>query len=465
MKVPVLIIVIPLIAGVILFVLRKRILAASLAAAIFCLIMSLVLVKLPLDTGIPIGKLSVNFSSTWTVLGRRFVVEKSELPFLTMIFALGGIWFLAARLLGIIKPFAPIGVGILGLLCAAMTVEPFIYAGLIFELITLILVTIMVERGKPQDNGSIKYLIYQTLGFPFILFTGWVLNVAGVNPSDQVFLIQAILFLGLGFALWLGVFPFYSWVPLLVEGANPLIAGFTLSMIPAVILLLIIDFLNGFAWLRDAALFYTALSVTGLIMVVSAGIFAAFSKNLARLLGYAVIIQTGLSLIAIGLHSRVGLEYLILAMLPGVIAIIVWSTGLTQTKMMALKNNPNPGNLSLQNNSISMLAIFFALFSLAGVPGLGSFSLKLGLLSSFAKTNPGGAFWALAGLVGLLVGGARQLVLIFKDPISLKSEESLSIRIFLIISIAALLLIGLFPRLLLSNLSTLVNSFKFLNWQ
>lgn len=465
MNLPFIVIVLPLLLAIILFILRRKSGIVGTIAAIFCVVLALLVVKLPVDTGIPFGKFSINISSTWLVLGRKFVIEKTDLPFVTMIFGLGATWFIAAAILKITNPFASIGVGILGLLCAAVSVEPFIYSAMILELITILSVAIMVEKGQPQDKGLMKYLIYQTLGFPFILFTGWVLNVAGVNPSDQVLLFQAILFLGLGFALWLGVFPFFSWIPMLMEGVNPLIAGFILVMIPTVILLLIIDFLDGFAWLRDAPIFYTALTVSGLIMVISSGIWAAFSKSIARLLGYAIIIQTGLSLIAIGSHSRIGLEYLVLAIVPRIIAVLIWSFVLVGVR------NTSPGfeheSVSdyLHLHPMAALSIFIAMFSMAGTPFLGSFSLKVSLLITVAKTNLPGAIIAVGGLLGLLIGITRQLWHMFKSGSNFSSGENLSTRIFLIAGIAAILLVGLFPKELLSNLSGTINSFKYLNWQ
>jgi formate hydrogenlyase subunit 3/multisubunit Na+/H+ antiporter MnhD subunit len=465
MSVPVLVIILPVALSIVLFIIRKRSTTVNIIAAVFCFLMALIILKMPIDQGLPIGKISFNFSSTWSVLGRKFIVEKTDLSFLTMLFALGGIWFVAAIIIKPTKPFAAIGVGILGLLSAAISVEPFIYSALIIELVTLLSVSIMIERGKPSDKGLLKYLIYQSLGLPFILFTGWVLNVAGVNPSDQVFLYQAILFLGLGFALWLGVFPFHSWVPLLVEGAHPFIAGFTLVMVPTVLLLLIVDFLNGFAWLRDAPIFYSAMTTTGSIMVVTGGIWAAFSKNAARLMGYAIIVETGLSLISIGLHSRVGLEYLVMSMVPRIIAILIWSIVLAQIKSQVGGFEQDKMSEFTRSNPVTTTAMYVAMFSIAGLPVLGSFALKLGLLASFGKDNISGTVWVLIGLVGYFVGCIRQLAGLVSFELKTNREEKRFLMIFLMFSIFGLIVIGLFPKTFLRNLIGLLNSFKFLNWQ
>lgn len=464
MNIPAIVILLPLIMAIVLFIFRKRSVMTNSVAAAFCFLLAMFIVKIPIGQGLPIGKLSIRILSTWSILGRKFIVEKTDLPFLTMLFVLGGLWFLAAATINIKRSFASIGIGILGLLCAAISVEPFIYSALIIELVVLLSIAMMVERGKPQDKGLLKYLVYQSLGLPFILFTGWVLNVAGVNPSDQVLLFQAILFLGLGFALWLGVFPFYSWITVLVEGANPFIAGFTLAMIPTVILILIIDYLNGFAWLRDADIFYSALTVTGSIMVISGGIWAACYKSMRRLMGYAIIIETGLSLISIGLHLRTGLEYLIMAMVPRIIAILIWSIALTQIQKYSGSTEPEQIERFYQDNPVTVIGMFFAIFSISGLPGLGSFALKAGLMNAFTGMSIRNAFWVFVGLGGFFVGCIRQLVPLFQFRSRTKSTEKRSLVIFLIISILGLMMIGLFPRTFLIGLSDLLDSYKFLNW-
>lgn len=464
MNIPAMVIILPLILSIVLFVFRKRSVMTNSIAAAFCLFLAMLIVKMPIGQGLPIGKFSISIYSTWSILGRKFIVEKTDLPFLTMLFALGGLWFIAAATINIKRSFAAIGIGILGLLCAAVSVEPFIYSALIIELVVLLSIAMMVERGKPQDKGLLKYLVYQSLGLPFILFTGWVLNVAGVNPSDQVLLFQAILFLGLGFALWLGVFPFYSWITLLVEGANPFIAGFTLAMIPTVILILIIDYLNGFAWLRDAKIFYSALTVTGSIMVITGGIWAACYKSMARLMGYAIIIETGLSLISIGLHLRIGLEYLIMAMVPRILAILIWSIALTQVQGYTGGNESEQIKKFYQSNPVTVIGMFISIFSISGLPGLGSFALKVGLMTAFSEMNKTNALWVFIGLGGFFVGCIRQMVPLFQHRSQTKSVENKPLMIFLVLSVLGLMMIGLFPRTFLSGLSDLLNSFKFLNW-
>ena len=77
--------------------------------------------------------------------------------------------------------------------------------------------------------------------------------MAGVesNPGDIELLAQAAVLLALGFAFLLAIFPFYTWIPLLMEEASPYAVGFVLWIFPTVALLFMLGFLDRYAWLRD----------------------------------------------------------------------------------------------------------------------------------------------------------------------------------------------------------------------
>jgi len=446
MTAPFLLIVFPIILAIGLFLLRNRQSTSKIVATIFCFLVGISVIYLPIDRGLPIGKISINFASTWIVLGRKFVIEKSDLNFISMLFILGGVWFLGTLFLKGLRLFSPVGVGILGLLVATISVDPFIYSALIIEVIVLLVVLLMTERGKPIGKGVLRYLIFQSLALPFILFTGWVLNVAGVNPSNQATLIQAILFLGLGFVFWLGVFPFYSWVPLVAETVHPYVTGFVFSMVPTVILLLIIDFLNGFAWLRESTIFYSVLLTLGTIMITTGGIWAAFQNQIRRLLGYGVIIEIGLSLIAIGLHQSAGLEYLIMAMVPRIIAILLWVLALSLGCDNADGNKEDFVQGFVHKMPFSAGALMIAMFTMAGFPGFGNFGLRLGLLNSLLALKSAMPFWVLIGLIGYGVGCVRECIIIIGPGGSGRMNENRLTVVFLIAGSIALILIGLLPK-------------------
>jgi formate hydrogenlyase subunit 3/multisubunit Na+/H+ antiporter MnhD subunit len=127
-----------------------------------------------------------------------------------------------------------LGLAITALLVGALAVEPFLYAALFIETAVLISVPLLSAPGRKPGKGLIRFLIFQTLGMPFILFSSWLLAGIEANPGDLGLVQQAAILIGLGFSFLLAVFPFYSWIPLLTEESTPYTVGFILWMFPTV---------------------------------------------------------------------------------------------------------------------------------------------------------------------------------------------------------------------------------------
>ncbi|PKN82129.1 MAG: hypothetical protein CVU46_18305, partial [Chloroflexi bacterium HGW-Chloroflexi-8] len=124
------------------------------------------------------------------------------------------VWFLGSKIAVTNTEFTPNGLGILALLTAAFSVQPFLYSALIIEIAVLISIPMLIQPSKLLEIGVSRFLIFQTLAMPFILLAGWGFEQATISSnSAQINLFSAVL-LGFGFSLWLAVFPFYTWVPL-----------------------------------------------------------------------------------------------------------------------------------------------------------------------------------------------------------------------------------------------------------
>ena len=104
---------------------------------------------------------------------------------------------------------------------AARAVEPFLFGAVRVEIAVLVSIPMLVPPGTRPGRGVLRYLIFQTLALPVILLAGWAFNIVQIYPENQAALARASIFLGLGFAFWLGVFPFYTWIPMLSEESHP----------------------------------------------------------------------------------------------------------------------------------------------------------------------------------------------------------------------------------------------------
>ena len=67
-------------------------------------------------------------------------------------------------------------------------------------------------------------------------------------------------------------------------------------------------------------------------MLVTGGIFAAFQRNLARIMSYGAIAETGFSMLALSLDVRIGIPVLFLLIPARALGLAVWSLSVTVIK-------------------------------------------------------------------------------------------------------------------------------------
>lgn len=459
MSAPVLWIGLPLAAAVGLFFARKREHLVIVLAGILCFLLAAIALLVPIASLVQIGPLSFEIPDTLTILGRRLVLENGSRTLLALIYTTAGFWLLGSGVARTNRLFVPFSLLMVALLVAVAAVEPFLYAALLVEMAVLVSIPMLAPPGRPFGQGVLRYLIFQTLALPFILLAGWSLASIEANPSNQALYLQAEVFLGLGLAFWLAVFPFYTWIPLLLEQSHPYIAGFVVTMLSTVILHFMLNYLDTFAWLRTSQLFYTGLELIGAIMVGTAGVWAAFQRNLSRLMGYAVILETGFALVAVSLGIGAQLNIYAQMFLPRIVGLATWALALS-----ILQRQPGFRGFSnieglLRRAPLAGAISLVAYFSLGGLPLLAGFPVRLVLMETLASQSPLAAFWLLAGNLGYLIGGLRALALMAQGDEPYQISETRTQVVMLIGGALLLVIIGLLPGLFLPGLNELLATF------
>ncbi len=438
---------------------------------------------LPVDQPIHLLSQTLYVADTWEILGRKLTLSPGDMPYVSFVFLITTLWFIGALATKATSWFVPLGLGMVAFLNAALGVDPFLYAALFIEVAVLLSIPIMAPLGARVGYGIQRYLISQTLAMPFILYSGWMLTGVENNPADAVLSSRVITMLGLGFAFLLAIFPFYTWIPALFEEASPYLAGFVFVMLPMTVIMFLLNFLDRYAWLRTDPRIFDLIRLAGVLTVATAGIFAAFQNHLGRMLGYAVIIQTGLSLLAISSATLSGLVLLAAQLLTRVVGVWLWAVALEQLKR-------KPASMQLENlrgllhrSPFISISILIGLFSLAGLPLLAGFPVTFSFLRLLAQSGAGGglassayqplsifdrppidAIWTAVGLLGMFVAGMRVL-LVMADPRESQGwsiDENLGIRALLGLGILAVFLVGLLPIWFLPGMQAILQGFAHL---
>ena len=282
-----------------------------------------------------------------------------------------------------------------------------------------------------------------------------------VGPGDQDIVVIATAIMAIGFGLLLAVFPFHTWIPMLAQESRPYPTAFVFLLLPGAVTLLGLGFLDRFVWLQNAPNTSDLLQGVGVLMIVTAGIWASVEQNLARMMGFALMLDIGFSFMIIGL-ATLGeggsfRELFFASLVTRGLSLGVWALALSGLRSHVngfdLKDLKGVG----RKYPIILTSVIAAIFCLAGIPLLASFPMRLVVIEGLSLVAPQNAVLAILGSFGLLIAAFRTLSTMVTDTENdpWLANESRILAIFLMIGLFGLLLLGLFPNLLIQLLTDL----------
>lgn len=463
MNAPVIWILFPFLAGVFILLFLPERISAIVSGAI-ATVLSLTALIFPIDTALLLGSISLKISGSMQVLGRSFVFDKPDGYLLAIIYGLAAFWFFGTEASGIANHFVSLGLMIVALLTASIAVEPFLFAALLLEVAAMLVVPLLVPTYQKPGRGVIRFLIYQTLAMPFILFSGWMLAGVEASPGDIGLTTQAGIMLGLGFAFLFAIFPLYNWIPMLTEESSPYVVGFLLWAFPTFTMIFALDFLDRYAWLRASSQLSGAIEFAGLIMVVSGGLFAALENHLGRIMGYAAIVEVGLLMLTMGLKSTEMVNVAFLLLILRGLEFAVWAMGLSIIKREAFSLRFGEIQGLARKYPVAVIAIIVSHLSVAGFPLFAGFPPRLALWQGLAGQSLIVPFWIFIGLLGLFVSVFRTLAtfVMAEEDTAWKWTESWVQTILLGLGVIGLFILGLVPQAMQPLLSKLPALFQHL---
>lgn len=463
MNAPTLWIIIPLALGILLlFVENQRILSVLGGSLAVALALSAQFV--PIEVALRVGSFSFRIEAALTILGRALIIRPAEGPLLALIYGAAALWFFGAEASRAATRMVPLGFMVIALMVASIAVQPFLYAALFIETAILIAIPLLTSIHHPPGRGVVRFLIYQTLAMPFILLAGWLLAGVEASPGDLALTAQSAAMLGMGFAFLLAIFPLYSWIPLLTEENSPYIVGFLLWILPTVTIIFGAGFLDRYSWLRSSPQLTLALRYVGLLMVVTGGAFAAFQRHLGRIMAYGSITETGFSLLAVSLDSRLGIPILFLLIPARALGLAVWSLSLTVIRANVETMRFGAARGILRSLPLAGAGMVVATLSTGAFPLLAGFPSRLALWESLSRDSISAGLWMAIGIIGLLTSAFRSLAVISMadEYTSWSPRESPTQMTMIGLGVIGLVLLGLFPQSLQFILADLPLMFEHL---
>jgi formate hydrogenlyase subunit 3/multisubunit Na+/H+ antiporter MnhD subunit len=412
---------VPLLAAALVYVVREWRLAAVPLAMISVLGLAVFLVVLPYQ---PTGRFmgfGLDPAGPIVVLGRSLTLEADDR--LALLFLYLASFFMIGSGLGVRVPklFAPAALATLGMLAAALFVQPFVFATAFLEAAAILAVLMLTDAqaARPTPRGALRFLVFVTFSLPFILLTGWLLELFAGSPEDLSLLSRATLLLTAGFAVLLAVVPFHSWIPSVAQEGSPPAAAFVFAVVQAAIVFFMLENLNQFDWLRSNPDVYALMRLAGVAMVGLGGAFAFAQRTFGRLMGYAVVADFGATLLAIGHGSTEGLRVGLVLIGLRVIALAVWGLGLAGLRAARPGADDDFERMRglAREQPVAAATVVLGGLSLVGFPLTAGFAGRWALWRLLASDYQSAAFILLLATVAVSLGYARGLALLVRHPL------------------------------------------------
>jgi NADH-quinone oxidoreductase subunit N len=466
MSAPTIWIIIPLISAILIYMLQRYERLAVWSGIMIGLLLASIAWLVPFGKMIQISSWSLipgfQINETLTILGRQLILPDPIRPLLSLIYFSLAFWIGGAYAARAGRLFTPVGFLVAGLLTASLAVRPFLYAALIIQVTAILTIPLLSPPGKPLGRGVLRFLTFQTLAMPLILFSGWLLGRANPAVSQEAVFIRAALTASIGIVLAASIFPFHTWIPMVAKEAQPYAAGFVFFIIPTIVSLFSLMFVLEFIQPFSMSATWLALRFLGILMVFLGGVFCAFENHLGRMLGFAAVSEIGYFCLALSLgpgsnspSGNTSVPLVLAQILPRGVALAVWALALSiiNQQRQGLSFAQTQG--AARHAPFAAASLVLAQFSLAGVPLLAAFPVRLNLWNALAQESIWVALFALAGGAGMLIGAVRALAWLVtgENLPAWKINESQFQLTLLILGWGMLFLLGLFPQLFLPPLN------------
>jgi formate hydrogenlyase subunit 3/multisubunit Na+/H+ antiporter MnhD subunit len=448
---PLPLIALPLIAAALTALLRRWSTLSALLAALFPAAAAFIAIIYPLENPLPF-------------LGRDLYLTTPDRYALIYLYLCASATFLGVWRTTAQWTYYPVALAALASIAAALGArpiiveviggrpfDPFNYAVLFFTF-GAVLTIFPLQGGQPGvPTGTLRYLTFMIIGVPVFLAAAWILDQYSQSP-DAVNLAQtATALLLFGLMLWLAVVPFHSWLPGAASESPPLSSAFVLGIVNVAAFFLMLDMVSGIRLLADSPVVYNVLRLTGLVTALAGGVLAFAQRDFGRIMGYAVLADIGVALVAFGTHTAAGLSAALFVVFLRTFGLGLMSMGL------ALARTEAPDDTFVSMTSMAWrrpwaaVGLIVGAFSLAGVPPLAGFAGRWGALQQAAGSDLGASLALVLSSIGVVAGMLRGLQYLLRpidDPNIQPTRESTLTIILIIGALVLCVIFGLFPDLL-----------------
>lgn len=429
-----------------------RIISLSLTA-----ILSVIALRIPVNSMVVVNRSSLIFTATTRILGRSVTITRSDQSIVAFFYAFAFLWIFSSMFENIYRYFIPLTLMTTALLIGVLAIKPFIYGIFLVMICDLLFLPMLRDVNRHNEDTIFRFLLYQLLGMICLALSGQLTGTLDVNPQDSFLLKRTVIMIFIGFSLWLAIFPFSSWIALLMEKGCPFVSGFVISLLQFSSLFILLEFLNDYIWLRTYQPLFFAFRLSGVMMFIIGSFLAVLQTNIQRVMAYIITAENGVSILLIGLNSRESINTFLSGLF---IHCVVWLIWATSVKFIGGGEDLSVDKVKglAYRQPIICGALLLSHFTVSGMPLLAGFDLRMSLFSAcFSRSGLLG--WATGIASAVLIFSGLRLMLLFLSPAD-KSDvptplpdersryEAYMRRALLMVLMILLVLIGFFPSII-----------------
>ena len=428
--------------------LRGRPSSSGWFSAFGAIMLATLVLYAPVDEPQELLGLPLKLEAQWQVLGRSFVLDAHTRPMVSYLYLVAGFLFAGGWMARPGRYFNAVGLCMVGLLAAASSIEPFLFAAIFLELAAMAAVIILASSRFGEERGSLQLLVLYSLAMLVILFTGWLLENAGVTSITAELSGRALLLLGLGFSILMLVPPFHFWLPTTSSGAHPYALALVALALQSSGLFFLLRFMDTYAWLRTLPGAFQFLRLAGEAMLVFGGLAALAQPRLSGMMAYALLADFGVSLLAVSLGSSEGYQLALGMSAARVVSLAVGALGASVIARDTGALDRSSARGAAQRRPLATACVVVGALGLGGFPLTPGFPGRWALLAQAASAGlPVGA--AVLGGTVLVCAAALNWGRDFLGGSAPTDRPSISPgeRAFLSSALALSSVLGLFPQL------------------
>ena len=460
------------------FILRRKLAGALLAACVAVLVTWLI-VQVP--TGAALN-----------VLGRAVQLDQLARITLTLLFAATSVLFLTLALSPVRDPdqvlgtvrrssirqeariFYPAALVILSLFVAASLSRHLGVTAIFVELAAIIAVFVIQTERLESTRAALRFLVLISLATPAFLLAAWQIDAyqlsGGGTPSTGD-LEQTALFVAAGFAIWLAVVPFHGWLTSTATEASAPMAAFVLITFPIVAAATLIHLLADLPWLVDSVFLVNALIIAGVFTAFIGGTLASVQRGFSELLGYAALFSLGCAVTLLGVGGRAAIVAVVASLSARTLALLLIAASMSTLHILG----PGDGFAQIRGTALKMpvatAGLLIGGLTLAGVPLTAGFAPYWQLLRSVAELDTRWLVLLVLGGLGVACGYLRGFRAAVSSDLDSETKarvgrlpgfaEPLPLVIIIIVLGLICITLGLNPSLLIDPLQTVSSGLTF----